>query len=58
MATDLLRANPKFHGKPRYDCIIVKVGEDKCIFARLLFIFGLDVLKKVHGTYSTPGSSP
>ncbi|EDQ99252.1 uncharacterized protein LACBIDRAFT_316752 [Laccaria bicolor S238N-H82] len=46
VATDLLRANPKFHGKPRYDCIIVKIDEEKYIFACLLYIFGLQVLDK------------
>jgi hypothetical protein len=43
LARDLLRANPSFHNKLRYDCIIIKVDEGKYIFARLLYIFGYTI---------------
>lgn len=37
-ATDYLRCNPRFHGRPRYDGVIVNIG-NKIIFAKLVFIF-------------------
>lgn len=36
--TDYLRCNPKFHGNPRYDGVIINTGQ-KVIFAKLVFIF-------------------
>ena len=35
----MLRVNPNFHNKERYDCVIVKIDDTKYIFARLLCIF-------------------
>lgn len=35
---DYLRCNPSFHGRPRFDCIIVYRG-DGYFFARLLYLF-------------------
>ena len=46
VTTNLLRVNPKFHGKPRYDCVVIKVDDNSYIFARLLFIFQLKVFEK------------
>lgn len=43
LTTDLLRVNPKFHNKERYDCVIVKIDSDKFIFAQLLCIFTCEV---------------
>jgi hypothetical protein len=35
---DYLRCNPSFHGRPRFDCVIVYRG-DGYYFARLLYLF-------------------
>ena len=35
---DYLRCNPSFHGRPRFDCVIVYRG-DGHYFARLLYLF-------------------
>ena len=35
---DYLRCNPSFHGRPRFDCVIV-YGGDGYFFARLLYLF-------------------
>lgn len=35
---DKLRCNPNFHGRPRFDCVLV-YGGDNYFFARLLFLF-------------------
>ncbi|KAJ7111639.1 hypothetical protein C8R43DRAFT_1091525 [Mycena crocata] len=44
---DYLRCNPKFHGQPRYDCVIVETA-DKPIFAQLLYLFSCTVENKSH----------
>lgn len=44
---DYLRCNPKFHGHPRYDCVLVKTGQQP-IFARLVYLFSCTVEKKSH----------
>ncbi|KAJ7898508.1 hypothetical protein B0H13DRAFT_1884243 [Mycena leptocephala] len=44
---DYLRCNPKFHGHPRYDCVLVKTT-DKPIFAQLLYMFSCTVENKSH----------
>ncbi|KAJ7081070.1 hypothetical protein C8R44DRAFT_653325, partial [Mycena epipterygia] len=42
---DYLRCNPKFHGHPRYDCVLVKTAQQP-IFARLVYLFSCTVEKK------------
>ena len=37
LSTDYLRANPSFHGQPRYDYVLVNAS--KPFFAQLLYIF-------------------
>ncbi|KAK7041356.1 hypothetical protein R3P38DRAFT_2512397 [Favolaschia claudopus] len=44
-ATDYLRCSPKFHGQPRYDCVLVKT-EQRPFFARLLYLFSCTVEDK------------
>ncbi|KAJ7088189.1 hypothetical protein C8R44DRAFT_836122 [Mycena epipterygia] len=44
---DYLRCNPKFHGHPRYDCVLVKTAQQP-IFARLVYLFSCTVEKKSH----------
>ncbi|KAJ6554445.1 hypothetical protein B0H19DRAFT_1294201 [Mycena capillaripes] len=39
---DYLRCNPKFHGHPRYDYVLVKTT-DKPIFAQLIYLFSCAV---------------
>ncbi|KAK7027211.1 hypothetical protein R3P38DRAFT_3524967 [Favolaschia claudopus] len=46
-ATDYLRCSPKFHGQPRYDCVLVKT-EQRPFFARLLYLFSCTVEDKSH----------
>ncbi|KAF8173786.1 hypothetical protein K438DRAFT_1908928 [Mycena galopus ATCC 62051] len=46
-ATDYLKCNAKFNGRPRYDCVMVKT-EDKPFFARLLYLFSCMVEKQSH----------
>ncbi|KAF8148996.1 hypothetical protein K438DRAFT_2016359 [Mycena galopus ATCC 62051] len=46
-ATDYLKCNAKFNGRPRYDCVMVKT-EDKPFFARLLYLFSCTVEKQSH----------
>ena len=41
LCADILRANPNFHNRPRYDHALVKVGENTAIFVQLLAIFDL-----------------
>jgi hypothetical protein len=36
--TDLLRCNPSFQKKPRYDCVIINTTEG-IMFAQLIFVF-------------------
>ncbi len=36
--TNILRANPDFHRKPRYDYALVKVQGDQCIFVQILYM--------------------
>ncbi|KAF8968588.1 hypothetical protein BDZ97DRAFT_1902889 [Flammula alnicola] len=36
---NILRANPNFHNRPRYDYTLIKVHAQECIFARILYIF-------------------
>ncbi|KAI5981570.1 hypothetical protein EDD15DRAFT_2391765 [Pisolithus albus] len=42
-ATDHLRCNPSFHGKPRYDSILFQLSQNKIAFARLVFMFSCNI---------------
>jgi hypothetical protein len=44
-ATDYLRCNPEFYGKPRYDCIAINTANGY-IFAQLIFMFSCEVDRK------------
>ena len=35
---NILRANPNFHRRPRYDYALVKVHADECIFVQILYM--------------------
>lgn len=39
---DYLRCNPKFHGHPRYDYVLVKTTQEP-IFAQLIYLFSCTV---------------
>jgi hypothetical protein len=41
LTTDLLRANPDFHHRPRYDYVIIQTSNTEVIFAQILYIFGV-----------------
>lgn len=43
LTTDLLRANPDFHHRPRYDYVIIQASNTEVIFAQILYIFGVTV---------------
>ena len=38
-ATDHLRCNPRFHGRPRFDCALIQLTTEKTVFVRLVLIF-------------------
>ncbi|KAJ6596478.1 hypothetical protein B0H10DRAFT_1828334, partial [Mycena sp. CBHHK59/15] len=42
-----LRCNPKFHGHPRYDCVLVET-EHRPIFAQIIYLFSCIVENKSH----------
>ncbi|KAJ7447334.1 hypothetical protein B0H11DRAFT_2335669, partial [Mycena galericulata] len=44
---DYLRCNPKFHGQPRYDCVLIKTAQQP-IFAQLIYLFSCIVEEKSH----------
>lgn len=46
--TDILRVNPKFHGSPRYDYVLIKVDASNCMFAQLLTIFTINCEGKAY----------
>ncbi|KAG2751664.1 hypothetical protein P692DRAFT_201838757 [Suillus brevipes Sb2] len=37
--TDYLRCNPHFFGSPRFDCVFIRLTENKVILSRLVFCF-------------------
>jgi hypothetical protein len=41
LTTDLLRANPDFHHRPRYDYVIIQASDTEVMFAQILYIFGV-----------------
>ncbi|PPQ74821.1 hypothetical protein CVT26_005455 [Gymnopilus dilepis] len=46
--TNILRANPNFHNRPRYDYGIIQVLQDQHIFAQILYIFRFDYMGTVY----------
>ncbi|KAJ7508184.1 hypothetical protein B0H11DRAFT_1848468 [Mycena galericulata] len=44
---DYLRCNPKFHGQPRYDCVLIKTAQQP-IFAQMIYLFSCIVEEKLH----------
>lgn len=46
MEEEILRCNPKFHGKPRYDPCLVHLPNGRYIFARLRMIFECKALNR------------
>lgn len=60
--TDYLRCSPMFHGKPRYDCIIINTM-DGLIMGQLVFMFTCEVSKTPYPLalirpFEPPGSQP
>jgi hypothetical protein len=45
---NIIRANPSFHSRPRYDHALVQVtpNDNKCIFIQLIYIFQIQYLAK------------
>lgn len=43
LTTDLLRANPDFHRRPRYDYVMIQASDTEVMFAQILYIFGVTV---------------
>jgi len=39
---DILRTNPDFHSRPRYDFALVQINGNQCIFIQLLFLFSVE----------------
>ena len=48
-ATDYIRCNASFHGKPRYDSVLFQISAEKVAFARLVFMFSCSIPS--FGTY-------
>ncbi|KAI9574141.1 hypothetical protein HD554DRAFT_2228583 [Boletus coccyginus] len=44
-ATDYLRCTPSFHGRPRYDCALVQLTEERTAFVRLIFAFKCTIME-------------
>ncbi|KAJ7764640.1 hypothetical protein DFH07DRAFT_738222 [Mycena maculata] len=44
---DFLRCNPKFHGHPRYDCVLIKTVQQP-IFAQIIYLFSCVVENNSH----------
>ncbi|KAJ7116962.1 hypothetical protein C8R44DRAFT_832414 [Mycena epipterygia] len=44
---DYLRCNPKFHGHPRYDCVLIETSQQP-IFAQIIYLFSCIVEDKSH----------
>jgi hypothetical protein len=41
LTTDLLRMNPSFHSRERYDCALFNAVDGKCLIGRIISILGL-----------------
>lgn len=48
VATDMLRCNPSFFGKPRHDFVLVHTAMGKYIFTQLIFMFLIEIGDKSH----------
>lgn len=45
---NILRTNPNFYHKERYDCALIQVQEKKAIFVRLKFLFSIRVEQETY----------
>ncbi|KAJ7509792.1 hypothetical protein B0H11DRAFT_1846886 [Mycena galericulata] len=51
---DYLRCNPKFHGQPRYDYVLIKTAQQP-IFAQMIYLFScIDKLLRFHRVRAKP----
>ena len=56
---NIIRANPNFHNKPRYDYALVQVEGNECIFVQVLYIFQVQYLEKIYNlTLVLPFDAP
>ena len=39
---DILRTNPNFHNRPRFDFALVQINGNQCIFVQLIFLFSVE----------------
>jgi len=39
---DILRTNPNFHNRPRFDFALVQINGNQCIFIQLIFLFSVE----------------
>lgn len=39
--SNIIRANPDFHERPRYDFALVQIDGNECIFIQILFLFSM-----------------
>ncbi|KAJ3841526.1 hypothetical protein F5878DRAFT_531507, partial [Lentinula raphanica] len=46
LVTDLLRCNPNFHNRPRYDFVIIRTAHDGPVFAQMRYLFACTVAGK------------
>lgn len=46
--SNIIRAYPLFHNKPRYDFALVKIDEDHCIFVQVLYILQITYTEACH----------
>jgi hypothetical protein len=45
---NIIRVNPNFHNKPRYDYALVQVKGNECIFVQVLYLFQVQYLEKTY----------
>lgn len=48
MDSNIIRANPNFHNKPRYDFALVKVHGNQCIIVQVLYILRITFREVKH----------
>lgn len=46
--SNIVRCNPDFHHRERYDYVLVKIDDNSFIFAQLLYIFTIQYGKSMH----------
>lgn len=39
--SNIIRANPNFHERPRYDFALVQIDGNECVFVQILFLFSM-----------------